>query len=283
MEAFSFFWVSIYWYGIFYFLAFSFWYLFLLFVKRKWLLVKYSLKLSSLLDKSSEDIILFIVLGVLVWWRLWDVFIYNFSYYYHYPLHVFYIWEWGMSFIGWIIWVVLSLFFFLYKKKFSFKDFLILTDILIIPTSFWIMLWRIGNYLNQELYGRLVYDIFPSISNRAVDFFSSISLFHVYGKIDNNLRINTNFLSSFFEWFVILVVSSSMFFYFIKRKYWKPWFISAFFLMFYSFVRFVLEYIRMDSQSEYISLFTKSQWFFLLFFLVWICFMILSYRKNYIK
>lgn len=283
MEAFSLFWISIYWYGIFYFLAFSFWYLFLLFIKRKWFLKKYSSKLSFLLEKSPEDIILFIVLGVLVWWRLWDVFIYNFSYYFHNPLHVFYIWEWGMSFIGWIIWVIISLFFFLYRKWFSLKDFLILTDILIIPTSFWIMIWRIGNYLNQELYGRLVYDIFPSISNYLVDFFSRISLFHVYDKIDNNLRINTNFLSSFFEWFLILVISSYILFWFIKRKYWKPGFISAFFLMFYSFVRFVLEYIRMDSQSEYISLFTKSQWFFLLFFLVWICFMIVSYIKNYIK
>ncbi len=282
MVAFSLFWISVYWYGIFYFLTFIFWYIFFYFLKKYSFLKNYAPSLYNFIAKHPEDLLLYVILGVLIWWRLGHIFIYDFSYYLANPLHIFFVWEWGMSFIWWIIWVLLILLFVSYKNKFSFVDFFVLGDILVLPATFGIMIWRIGNFLNQELYGRLVYDVFPSLSYRFIDFFSSIHVFHVYDNIDNSIRINTNFLSSFFEWFFLLVVTSFILFSFLKNKFWKPWLISLLFLFLYSLIRFLMEYLRADSQLEYIGFFTKSQWFFLIFILLSVC-LFLSLRRRYIK
>ena len=40
------------------------------------------------------------------------------------------------------------------------------------------------------------------------------------------------------------------------------------FLLFYSVVRFVFEYVRVDSQMEIIGFMSKSQWFFVVFIVV---------------
>lgn len=284
MVAFSLFWISVYRYGIFYFTTFLFWYLFLLFIRRYAFFGKYAPNLYKLLNKEPEDVVLYSVLWIIVWGRLWHIFIYDFAYYLDNPLNIFAIWEWWMSFIGGIIWVLISLFFIFRKYKFSFRDFFVLTDLLILPVGFWIMLWRIGNFLNQELYGRLVSDVFSNLSLSVVDLFSRFNLFYVYDNVDWFLRINTNFLASFFEWFIVFVVSLVVLFSSINKNKRKTGFLSSFFIVWYSFVRFFLEYFRMDSQSEYISFFTKSQWFFVVFFLVWIFVMYSSLRSSrYIK
>lgn len=285
MVAFSLFWISIYWYGIFYFLAFLFGYVYFLFIKRYSFFEKYAPNLYRLLKKSPEDIILYSILWILIWWRLWHILIYDFSYYFHNPLHIFALWEWGMSFIGGILWVVFVLFFVLRKYSFSFRDFFVLTDLLILPTWFWIMLWRIGNFLNQELYGRLVSDVFPWLSSSMISFLSRLWLFHIYDRVDWFLRVNTNFLASFLEWCVVLLISLFILCIWLKKKKRTIGFLSSFFLVWYSFIRFFLEYLRMDSQSEYIFFLTKSQRFFVLFFLIGIVFLITSLQKkhSYIK
>lgn len=285
MVAFSFFWISLYWYGIFYFLAFLFWYVFLRYLKKYSFLQQYSPKVYWLLEKSPEDIILYTILGLLIWWRLGHILIYDFSYYYHNPLDVFFIWEGGMSFIGGLLGVVLSWIFLVRRYTFSYRDFFLLTDLLILPTWFWIMLWRIGNFLNQELYGRLVSDVFPTISSSMVSFFSSFGIFHIYNRVDQFLRINTNFLASFFEGFLVFFVSLILIVIFVKKKKWQIGILSSFFLVWYSLIRFLLEYFRMDSQSEYVFWFTKSQWFFVFSFVVGVFLMISFLRKktSYIK
>lgn len=189
-----------------------------------------------------------------------------------------------MSFIWGILWVLISLLFVFRKYKFSFNDFFVLTDFLILPVGFWIMLWRIWNFLNQELYGRLVSDVFPNITSSVLNLFSYLNLFYIYDSVDWFFRINTNFLASFFEWFIVFVISIVVFFVLIKKKRRIIGLLSSFFVIWYSFVRFFLEYFRMDSQSEYFGFFTKSQWFFVVFFVVWVLFLYRFFRKsNYIK
>ncbi len=284
MIAFSFFWISIYWYGIFYFLTFVLWYLFFLFIRKYSFFEKYAPNFYILLKKSPEDIILYSVLWIIIWGRLWHVLIYDFSYYLVNPLKIFAIWEWWMSFIWGILWVLISLLFVFRKYKFSFNDFFVLTDFLILPVGFWIMLWRIWNFLNQELYGRLVSDVFPNITSSVLNLFSYLNLFYIYDSVDWFFRINTNFLASFFEWFIVFVISIVVFFVLIKKKRRIIGLLSSFFVIWYSFVRFFLEYFRMDSQSEYFGFFTKSQWFFVVFFVVWVLFLYRFFRKsNYIK
>ncbi|HCY20996.1 TPA: hypothetical protein DIC40_04000 [Patescibacteria group bacterium] len=94
------------------------------------------------------------------------------------------------------------------------------------------------------------------------------------------MRINTNFLASFFEGFVVLLFSSIVLFVSLKKNRRTIGFLSSFFLVWYSFVRFFLEYLRMDSQSEYVAFLTKSQRFFVLFFIIGIFLMYRSLKKS---
>jgi len=154
---------------------------------------------------------------------------------------------------------------FLWKNKMSARDFFALWDLLFIPTAFGIMIGRVGNFLNQELYGipvsESIFSNFPQFSG----FASKVWLFHVYSHIDTVLRINTNMLSSIFEGGLLLLVLLSISFFSLKKKTRFPGLLVGIFFVWYSIVRFLLEYRRTDSQLEFVGLLTKSQWFFLLF------------------
>jgi prolipoprotein diacylglyceryltransferase len=50
-----------------------------------------------------------------------------------------------------------------WNKKFRFKEIVLLFDIILAILPFGIMLGRIGNYLNQELYGVVVTDRLPRL------------------------------------------------------------------------------------------------------------------------
>jgi phosphatidylglycerol:prolipoprotein diacylglycerol transferase len=56
--------------------------------------------------------------------------------------------------------------------------------------------------------------------------------------------------------------------------------ISGFFLLFYSIFRFFLEYLRSDSQMEFIGIFTKSQWFFVFTFVISLWFLMYFAPKH---
>ncbi|HBB04966.1 TPA: hypothetical protein DCZ39_09100 [Patescibacteria group bacterium] len=49
------------------------------------------------------------------------------------------------------------------KNRFKFKEIVLLFDILLAIMPFGIMLGRIGNFLNQELYGVVVSDRLPRL------------------------------------------------------------------------------------------------------------------------
>lgn len=72
----------------------------------------------------------------------------------------------------------------------------------------------------------------------------------------------------FGEGLVIACILWYCFFVYVRTKRWKTGKLSWLFLMLYSVVRFILEYLRQDSQAEIIAGFSKSQWFFLLFFAI---------------
>ena len=150
-------------------------------------------------------------------------------------------------------------------KKGKWHDLLILCDSIVIALPLGIMLGRLGNFLNQELYGIIVH---PTTSSSLFTIFSSLHLLHIYPAIDHAIRINTNLLSIIFEGGVSLIIVVSLFLTQLKKKVFSPGKISAIFLGRYSLVRFFLEYVRADSQREFINGMTISQWFFVGFFLL---------------
>ncbi len=287
MIAFSFGPIDIYWYGIFYLLWFLLWYWFLKLIWKIWLFKKYK-KLQELLEKNTDDILIAIILWVLLWWRLWEVFIYQWHYFSQNLSQIFAVWNGGMSFIGGIAWVWISLFILKKIKKLRATEFLLLLDTIVAILPLAILFWRFWNYLNQELYWLLVPIWAWWMSGSIVGMLSNLNIFHIYDSVDSSLRVNTNLLSMTFEWVVLLMITGGVMAYRViyniknkirkLKKTIKPWFIVWLFLIFYSLFRFFLEYLRVDSQSQYIGLFTRSQIVFVVFILVWLVF--LFRRKN---
>ena len=151
MIAFSIFWINIYRYWIFYLIGFCLAYFFLFFIWKKQYFHKFP-KLQNLLENDLETLFIILILWVLIWWRLGHVLIYDFQYFINNPLDIFKIRQWWMSFIWWILWVVLWVTLFIWKKKFSRKEYIILLDLLCCILPLCIAFWRLWNFLNQELY-----------------------------------------------------------------------------------------------------------------------------------
>jgi len=278
MVAFSIFWFHIYRYGIFYAITFLLGYLYFFVIRKYSFFDKVSKPFYWLIKNNLDDILIYVMVWIILWGRLWHILIYDFDYYIHNPMHIFAIWEWWMSFIGGILWVCIALFLLAWKYKFNIKDFFVLADTLVVPVSFGIMIWRIGNFLNQELYGIVVPVDSRWLGDHLVIFLTKIKVFFVYSNIDNLIRLNTNFLASFFEGFCLLLCLLFMFFYQTRKKTRSIGLMWSFFLVWYSGIRFLLEYLRSDSQMEIIGIFSKSQWVFLVFFFIWLA--LISFRKK---
>lgn len=209
--------INIYWYWIFYLVGFLIWYLFLKFIWKSKIFAKFD-KLQKLLTEWIDDILIFIILWVLIWGRLWEVFIYQRHYFSKNLLEIFAIWNGGMSFIGGILGVFISLIVLKKVKKLSMVEFWLLLDTILVVVPLAIFFGRFGNYLNQELYWLIVASNFWWISKWLVNIMTNLNIFHVYSRVDNNLRINTNFISMCFEWLILLAILLNVFFRKIKRK-----------------------------------------------------------------
>jgi phosphatidylglycerol---prolipoprotein diacylglyceryl transferase len=183
-----------------------------------------------------------------------------------------------MSFIGGIFGVTIALAILAWKKRFTAKEFLLLGDLIFAILPFGIMIGRIGNFLNQELYGVIVSNWLPTLGYPIFSLLNDLNLFHVYSHVDTFLRVNTNFLSSLFEGFVLLLITLSIIRRRIKTKTPQPGKIVAVFFIGYSFIRFFLEYLRADSQLEFHGRFTTSRRYFLFFFIIGI--LIFIFRKR---
>ena len=263
MVAFSLFGWSIYRYGIFYALAFILGYGILWWIGKKRFFSTMP-KIQRFLTEGLEDLLLSIAIGVIVGGRLGHVLIYWDGYYFDHWQEIFKIWEGGMSFIGGILWVVSSVGILLWRKKMSRKEFLVLFDVILVVVPLGIFFGRFGNFLNQELYGIAI----AQLPTRLSQTFSTFWLVHMYSKVDQVLRVNTNFLSMIFEGLLIFCVQGAIFLRQIRKKQRKVWLLATNFLLMYSGVRFVLEYLRADSQMEIIGFLSKSQRFFVVFVVI---------------
>jgi phosphatidylglycerol:prolipoprotein diacylglycerol transferase len=110
-----------------------------------------------------------------------------------------------MSFIGGGVGVFLAMLLFRVFFKLSWKEFLLLFDMILIVVPLGIFFGRLGNYLNQELYGIAVSQL--PLSEGVISFLQSVNLIHVYPQVDTVLRINTNLLSMLFEGICLFVVN----------------------------------------------------------------------------
>ena len=117
-----------------------------------WILInktisKYILGISK---QDIEDLVFYATLGVIVGGRLGYVLFYGGSYFWHHPLHIFYLWQGGMFFHGGLIGTILGMWCFAKKTK---HPFFLISDLAALFTPIGLFLGRLANFINDELWG----------------------------------------------------------------------------------------------------------------------------------
>lgn len=233
---------------------------------------------KKLLGEWLDNLMLSLIAWVVIWWRLWWVLFYNFQYYLQDPGEIFSLQQWWMAFLWGALWVLIALLIIKKIYKLSWKEFLIVFDLLLLIVPVGIILGRFWNFLNQELYGIPVINALATSS--LGNSLENIGILHVYPKVDTLLRRNTNFLSIFFEWIIVLLAVRSQARKNIKNWFRKPWNIVILFTLLYSISRFFLEYIRVDSQSEFIWSLTITQRWMVCIWVILGCYWIWKMNKK---
>ena len=224
--AFEFFSLKIRWYSLSYIFG----------IILAWYYIKKLLIKNSEYSKLIDDLISYLIIGIIIGGRLGYVIFYNLDYFIKYPLEVLMIWNGGMSFHGGALGIIISTY--IFSKKFKINTFYFL-DLIALSAPIGIFLGRIANFINSELYGR------------ETNFFLSV----IFEKIDNIPRHPSQIYEAFFEGIILFLLLN-----FFYKKYIniRPGIISALFLIFYSLFRFMIEFTR-DRPSPRFSIYGIKQ------------------------
>lgn len=212
--AFSFFFISVRWYSLAYIFGILFTF--------SWL--KYCNKSQKFLsEKAIDDWMFFAILSIIFGGRFGYVLFYNPSYFFQNPLEIFAFWQGGMSFHGGLFGAIFGMWLFAKKYKINFW---ILSDNLAVSAPFGLLLGRIANFINLELYGR------PTFDNFGVIFPNS----------DGLPRHPSQLYEAGLEGLVLLIILITLYFKTNLKNYPKK--LSGIFLTGYGFSRFFVEYFR---------------------------------------
>ena len=138
------------WYSIAYILGILLGWLYALKIIQLSNINKFNFK--QITKSDFEDLIIYLVLGIIFGGRLGYVLFYNFDYYSQNFLEIFKLWNGGMSFHGGLIGVIISVLYFSKIRKINFFK---LTDIIACVAPIGIFLGRIANFINGELFGKI--------------------------------------------------------------------------------------------------------------------------------
>jgi phosphatidylglycerol:prolipoprotein diacylglycerol transferase len=213
-----------------------------------WFLSKRIFIKDTLLKEKFDDYIAYLIIGIIIGGRLGYVLLYNPNYYLNNLIDVFKIWQGGMSFHGGLVGVIATSVLFAKKND---QDSFIYLDVVSIVAPIGIFFGRISNFINSELYG------IETNLPWAVKFI----------QVDNLYRHPSQLYEAIFEGLILFIVLI----YFRKKGFMKiPGLISGLFLIFYSFFRFIIEFVRVpDEQLGYIFFnLTMGQIVSFIFFLI---------------
>ena len=211
-----------------------------------WYIAKKIFIYKDNLRNKFDDYVTYLIVGIVLGGRLGYVLFYNIDYYSNNFIDIFKVWQGGMSFHGGVIGVIVATIIFSKKNKDNVFEYL---DIISLVSPIGILLGRIANFLNSELYGH------ETSVPWAVQFI----------QIDTLYRHPSQLYEAFFEGLILFF----LLIYFRKKNFSKiPGFISGLFLIFYSNFRFFIEFLRVpDEQLGYLFLsFTMGQIMSLIFF-----------------
>ena len=99
-----------------------------------------------------DDLIIYLIIGIVLGGRLGYVIFYNFEYYSRNLFEILKLWEGGMSFHGGLLGVIIATIIFSKIKRINFFYF---TDIICCVAPIGLFLGRIANFINGELWGKV--------------------------------------------------------------------------------------------------------------------------------
>ena len=122
-----------------------------------WLMIKLSERAKSQFTPSLiSDFIAYAVVGIILGARLGYILFYNPHFYFTHPTEIIALWHGGMSFHGGLLGVITAALIFAKVKKINFFA---MTDLLALVAPLGLMLGRIANFINGELYGKVAPDL----------------------------------------------------------------------------------------------------------------------------
>jgi phosphatidylglycerol:prolipoprotein diacylglycerol transferase len=195
-----------------------------------WFYCKKFLIRDKIISSLFDDLVTYLIIGIIVGGRLGYVLIYNIKYYLNNVIEILFIWEGGMSFHGGLIGIFFATYLFSRKHKINKYIFL---DLISVSAPIGIFFGRIANFINGELIGKA----------------TNGSWGIIFPKIDSIPRHPSQLYESFLEGIILFIILNIIFF----KKEYKTGTVSFGFLIFYGIFRFISEFFREpDIQIGYI-------------------------------
>lgn len=136
--------ISIRWYGLMYLIGFAF---------AMWLANRRADQKGSGWNREQVSDLLFLsFLGVVVGGRVGYVIFYHFDLFLDNPLYLFQVWTGGMSFHGGLLGVISAMAIYAYRNG---RTFFNVADFIAPLIPFGLGMGRLGNFMNDELWGRV--------------------------------------------------------------------------------------------------------------------------------
>lgn len=170
--------------------------------------------------EAADDLLFYLIVGLLIGARLGYVLVYNLPSYLSAPWEILAFWHGGMSFHGGMVGMVAAGW--IYSRRVG-ASFLELADIGALSAPIGLMLGRIGNFINGELFGRV----------------TDVPWGLVFSSGGDLPRHPSQLYESFFEGALLFAVL-----WVLRRHTRYPGEILAYFLLFYGIFRFVIEFFR---------------------------------------
>ena len=182
---------------------------------------------ESIKKTDFDDLIIYLVIGIILGGRLGYILFYNFKYYSQNFLEIFKIWQGGMSFHGGVIGIVIAVYIFSKTKNTSFFKY---SDVIACVSPIGLFFGRIANFINGELFGKI----------------STLPWAVIFPYGGNIGRHPSQIYEAVLEGIVLLILINFL----ALKKYliFKTGYISSFFLIAYSILRIFSENFREPDQ-----------------------------------
>lgn len=245
---------SVHWYGIMYLFAFA----------SAWGIGMYRARRPGAIinPQQVENLITYGAFGVILGGRVGFVFFYGFDQFLADPLWLFRVWEGGMSFHGGLLGVIVAMCLYARRLKISYLQ---LMDFVAPIVPLGLGFGRLGNFIGQELWGRVSDVPWAVVFPKAMD-------------PAGIARHPSQLYQAFLEGLVLFVI---VFWFSAKPRPRAA--VSGVFLIGYSIFRFVVEFVREPDEGigfVWLGWMTRGQELCIPMFLLGIGLVVYAYRYS---